>query len=70
MPVLPAGLAAAFLPQRPRPRRRLAQPLTRGRPGGFRGFCLSRASSSASLLQRQCLRWPGPPARAECRPAL
>ena len=35
MPVLPAGLAAALLPQRPRPRRRLGQPLTGRRPGGI-----------------------------------
>jgi hypothetical protein len=34
VPVLPAGLAAAFPPQRPRPRRRLARSLTRRRPGG------------------------------------
>ena len=32
-PVLPAGLAAAFLPQRPRTRRRLVQALARRRPG-------------------------------------
>src|ERR1700732_3724443 len=35
MPVLPAGLAAAFLPHRPRPRRRLVKPLAGRRPGGI-----------------------------------
>jgi hypothetical protein len=35
MPVLPAGLAAAFLPQRPRPRWRLIQPLARRRLRGI-----------------------------------
>ena len=34
MPVLPAGLTAAFLPQRPRSGRRLGQPLARRRLGG------------------------------------
>jgi hypothetical protein len=35
MPVLPAGLAAGCLPQRPRPRRRYVQPLAGRRPGGI-----------------------------------
>jgi len=34
VPVLPARLAARSVPQRPRPRRRLARPLTGRRPGG------------------------------------
>jgi hypothetical protein len=47
MPVLPARLAAAPLPQRPRPRRRLGQPSLDGGSEEFRGFCRNRASSSA-----------------------
>jgi hypothetical protein len=35
VPVLPAGLAAATLPQRARPRRRLVQALAGRRPGGI-----------------------------------
>ena len=50
MPVLPAGLAAAFLPQRPRLRRRLRQPLTRRRPGGVPRVLLQPGLKLSDLL--------------------
>ena len=53
MPVLPARLAAAFLPQRPRRGGGLPSPSLDGGLEEFRGVCFSRASSSA-IRSRAC----------------
>ena len=69
MPVLPARLAAALLPQRPRLGGGLPSPSLDGGLEEFRGVCLSRASSSAIRSRACASSRPPAPAQPATRPA-
>jgi hypothetical protein len=63
MPVLPAGRSAAFPPQRPRPGRRLVQPLAGRRPGRIPCDPASSPRSAASTSSLEPASSPGTPGR-------